>query len=298
MSNALNTNNTKKFNEDEINEAKESLKLLKMKMGNNFGSMSSGKVNNFDQGPQFGVQTMNNGNTGNTGNYRKPFQPNFDQPKQISKITNYDESNNKRISSIVTKPQTQPTNSVNQKGRKFETKRKEKEEYLQVEKPKFDYEEVEDNRPAIAGVGKEDDNNDEEEYLSYIYYRLDEYPEDGDEENRIECPTCGRRFREEALPKHAKVCKKVFVNKRKAFDTKKQRILDSEHASILRQKEIEEKKTKNKVGAGGGKMGSNTNVANTIQGTKKPKWLKQSEELRAIIKDGNNTTSNFTNSKF
>ncbi len=44
--------------------------------------------------------------------------------------------------------------------------------------------------------------------------------EDGE---RIECPTCGRKFIEEALMKHKKICKKVFVQKRKVFDVKKVR---------------------------------------------------------------------------
>jgi len=28
---------------------------------------------------------------------------------------------------------------------------------------------------------------------------------------RVECPSCGRKFKEEALHKHEKICKKVFV---------------------------------------------------------------------------------------
>ena len=34
-----------------------------------------------------------------------------------------------------------------------------------------------------------------------------------------ECPTCGRSFNDEAYPKHVKICKKVFVNKRKEFNS-------------------------------------------------------------------------------
>jgi hypothetical protein len=37
---------------------------------------------------------------------------------------------------------------------------------------------------------------------------------------RIPCPTCGRKFNEAALIKHERICKKVFVDKRKAFDVK------------------------------------------------------------------------------
>ena len=34
----------------------------------------------------------------------------------------------------------------------------------------------------------------------------------------IECGDCGRKFNEQAIIKHRKICKKVFVEKRKTFD--------------------------------------------------------------------------------
>lgn len=37
---------------------------------------------------------------------------------------------------------------------------------------------------------------------------------------REPCSTCGRKFNSEALMKHEKICQKVFVQKRKAFDVK------------------------------------------------------------------------------
>jgi zinc-finger of a C2HC-type len=51
----------------------------------------------------------------------------------------------------------------------------------------------------------------------------DEYGGAGGDEDRIECPTCGRKFVQESLEKHKKICKKVFVQKRKVFDVKKVR---------------------------------------------------------------------------
>lgn len=48
----------------------------------------------------------------------------------------------------------------------------------------------------------------------------EEYEANNGLDNRIECPTCGRKFNEEAIGKHQKICKKVFVEKRKKFDTK------------------------------------------------------------------------------
>ena len=43
----------------------------------------------------------------------------------------------------------------------------------------------------------------------------DEYGEVG---RLIPCNDCGRKFNQQAMMKHAKICKKVFVEKRKAFD--------------------------------------------------------------------------------
>ncbi len=51
----------------------------------------------------------------------------------------------------------------------------------------------------------------------------DAFDNGGADDDRIECNTCGRKFAEEALLKHSKICKKVFVQKRKVFDVKKVR---------------------------------------------------------------------------
>ncbi|EAR95371.1 A C2HC-type zinc-finger protein (macronuclear) [Tetrahymena thermophila SB210] len=99
-------------------------------------------------------------------------------------------------------------------------------------------------------------------------------------DNLEECPEgCGRRFAPEALEKHAKICKKVFQQKRKKFDTKKQRINDEEHEQILQQAQMEEKMrnqyaSKNKQPA----------KTNTQQQDKKSKWRMQSEQFRAVLR--------------
>jgi hypothetical protein len=57
-----------------------------------------------------------------------------------------------------------------------------------------------------------------------------------------ECPEgCGRRFNEVALDRHVKVCQKVFQSKRKQFNTKAHRILDGEHAKLVKNAEMKEK---------------------------------------------------------
>ena len=59
-----------------------------------------------------------------------------------------------------------------------------------------------DDQPAFAGAGQGP-----------------ELPEEyGDAGRLIECQDCGRRFNDQAIQKHRKFCKKVFVEKRKAFD--------------------------------------------------------------------------------
>lgn len=59
---------------------------------------------------------------------------------------------------------------------------------------------------------------------------------------------------------------------------KKKRVLDSEHAMILRRAEMNEKN------------GNNNNAKNNA---KKAKWKKQSEEFRAILRGGKTGTSIF-----
>lgn len=119
--------------------------------------------------------------------------------------------------------------------------------------------------------------------LIYRGVEVNEEPDEYDDgENRVECGQCGRKFREEAIDKHEKICKKVFLDKRKTFNTQKQRIIDSEHATILKHKEKEDKKNE-KI------------QKNAVQkpNAKKNKWKKQSEEFRAILRNNNTVTTGF-----
>ena len=85
------------------------------------------------------------------------------------------------------------------------------------------------------------------------------------------CPDCGRTFNCSVIDKHVKICKKVFQEKRKAFDSKASRISDPEQAMLMRKGEMKDKRqTKHNDGA-------------TKVGDNEPKWKKQSEEFRNII---------------
>lgn len=98
---------------------------------------------------------------------------------------------------------------------------------------------------------------------------------------RIPCRHCDRKFKEDTLEKHEAVCKQIFCQTRRKFDTKKKRVLDSEHAMLLKKKEIQEKQ--------------NNNLK--AKDKKKDKWKKSSEEFRAMVKMGT-TGEGFGSKKF
>lgn len=94
-----------------------------------------------------------------------------------------------------------------------------------------------------------------------------------------ECPTCGRKFNEKAYEKHVKVCKDVFVKKRKAFDSKANRIVSNEHAQLVAKAEKVEKLQKVK------KPSAKNIEDQPIKGAQKmSKWKLQSEQFRNALK--------------
>lgn len=101
---------------------------------------------------------------------------------------------------------------------------------------------------------------------------IEEEEDDGSE--RVECDMCGRRFKPDSLQKHRKICKKVFMQKRKKFDMKKQRVIDEEHKEIIQNAEYAEKKGKKKVDP----------VLEAKKKANKEKWKKQSEEFRRMLR--------------
>ncbi|KAM3129671.1 Zinc finger C2HC domain-containing protein 1A [Paramecium bursaria] len=108
------------------------------------------------------------------------------------------------------------------------------------------------------------------------------YPDPDDIGELEECPEgCGRKFNVNSLQKHIKVCKKVFQQKRKAFDMKEQRIIDDQHAKLLQEKELQEKLELKKQQ----QIKNKPQVDNRpLNAAKKPKWKAQSEAFRAILK--------------
>ena len=91
-----------------------------------------------------------------------------------------------------------------------------------------------------------------------------------EEIDMMKCPRgCGRKFREEIVHKHAKICKKVFQNKRKVFEAAQQRVLEGESVPIRRTKASRKPAPKQEV--------------------KKKDWKMESEKFRAMMRDAKGT---------
>jgi hypothetical protein len=142
--------NVKKFDDKDVNEAKEHLKLLKAKLGNT------------------GLKTTTTSNISTTNNYRKPFQPNFEEyeePKITKNPTSYVMNNNTKqtafTSSTIKKPVTSNTNTlktstINKNTKPMNTNMN-KNNFKQQQ-----YDEYVDDRPAVAGK--------KIEYIIFIYF--------------------------------------------------------------------------------------------------------------------------------
>jgi hypothetical protein len=106
---------------------------------------------------------------------------------------------------------------------------------------------------------------------------VSEYPDDLGEQ--IECPDCGRKFNSGPYERHVKICKKVFVEKRKVFDSKAMRIEDNpELVKILKETEKKEKIAKKKGTAAA------VGPAAAAAAAKKDKWRADSEAFRDAMK--------------
>jgi hypothetical protein len=267
-----NINPTMKFNDEDMNEAKASLKLLKQKATTNTTNKFSGLSNNLG-----GLNSNLNINVPNTShNYRKVFKPNLNSNENnevMSKVTSqtqkhdnfptkgvYPNSNSNTMKNNTMSSNSNNNNKFNYNSSKTNNVVESRintnkinpvfQQPIMKKGSKFKIEEVIDDRPAFV----EGSSNQQE------------IPNEDEIGDLHECNGCGRRFREEALQKHAKACKKVFQSKRKVFDAKKKRIIDSEHAMIMKQGEIEEK----------------TNPKLKQIKLKKKDWKKKSEMLRNV----------------
>lgn len=99
--------------------------------------------------------------------------------------------------------------------------------------------------------------------------------EDEDDGPLVPCPECGRNFKESRLEKHVKVCKKVFSQKRKAFDSAANRLgnLENADALIANAKKIEKEKEKTEKAP----------AKEAKKGEAMPEWRKKSLAFRQAI---------------
>ena len=64
-------------------------------------------------------------------------------------------------------------------------------------------------------------------------HQLQEFPGGVDDGRRVPCRECGRQFKIDSLDKHIKICRKVFQQKRKQFNSAANRLGDLENAGEL-----------------------------------------------------------------
>mmetsp|Transcript_18439 Transcript_18439/g.33227 ORF Transcript_18439/g.33227 Transcript_18439/m.33227 type:complete len:276 (-) Transcript_18439:1056-1883(-) len=113
----------------------------------------------------------------------------------------------------------------------------------------------------------------EEGGVSYKFDQIDG-AEGAEEGIRIPCPDCGRKFNEEAMVKHAKICKKVFMTKRKKFDISSKRAAEG----------AEEVPKVDEMPANRRKPAAPARAAPTKAPGKDNKWKRQSEQFRANLR--------------
>lgn len=101
---------------------------------------------------------------------------------------------------------------------------------------------------------------------------------------QMECPDCGRKFNPIPYEKHVKICAKVFLQKRKVFDTVKMRVADNPEQLKLLQKAAKEEKLRAKREAQAAQKGNSDDRAIDGGNNAAAKWKKDSESFRAAMK--------------
>lgn len=101
-------------------------------------------------------------------------------------------------------------------------------------------------------------------------------PEDDGGGLLVDCPDCGRKFNEAAFERHSKICKKVFSQKRKQFNSAANRLGELENAQelIANAKRIDKEKES---------VQKKKSAPNKGGGADVPDWKKKSLAFRAAI---------------
>lgn len=110
----------------------------------------------------------------------------------------------------------------------------------------------------------------------------------------VTCSICNRSFNENAIIKHEKICKKVFVQKRKKFDIEGKRKNDEIDLSNKNNKDsIKSKKSslklkKSSISIINTDINDNGEIKTKIDQI--PLWKKNSDQLRNAMKGERDTT--------
>ena len=218
-------------------------------------NMNYNNSNNYKNNYNTNNNNYNNNNYTNNNNYHNNNNYNYNRNNNYSNThSNNNYSNNQYSQMNYANPKSfNPISNNNAYNNKYSNNNNNNNQNFQYNL-KGEYE---DNRPIHDGGAIQGDN-----------------PEKG--EQTFPCPHCGRSFVQRILNKHEKICQKVFQNKRKTFNTQKQRMNDIEQISLMKQGKLEEKRNP---------MLNNKYKSNV------PKWKLQSEEFRKIARGdfgGNN----------
>lgn len=132
--------------------------------------------------------------------------------------------------------------------------------------------------PPRKQVQQEADEDDDEYDNGNPYANEQEEAVDENQE-QMQCPDCGRKFNPIPYTKHVKICAKVFMKKRKAFDSAKMRIQDNpELVQIIAKTKKEEMKQSKKPK----RPPQQEEVP--IENTGAPKWKNQSQAFREAMR--------------
>ncbi|CAE7599042.1 ZC2HC1A [Symbiodinium microadriaticum] len=110
---------------------------------------------------------------------------------------------------------------------------------------------------------------------------------------QLECPDCGRKFNPIPYEKHVKICAKVFLQKSKAFDSKKMRIADNPELLKIQQAALRSEKKATAAAAAASKKKSDAAAASrraeerAVGGTgggNGGKWKEQSNQFREAMR--------------
>jgi len=82
---------------------------------------------------------------------------------------------------------------------------------------------------------------------------------------QLECPDCGRRFNPAPYERHVKICAKVFLQKRKVFDSTKMRTKDDPELAKLAQQALKKEKQQKKMAEMKAAAPSNRNDGNGVR---------------------------------